>query len=65
VTSVNITRNRLQPRHLSNMQKLLIQFPALNHINLSFNPALGCSGVISIFSSLTGTQPPAQACSSV
>ncbi len=54
VTSFSIGRNSLQPHHLPVLQEHLSKFTSIEKLDMSFNPALGCNGVIMILSSLTG-----------
>jgi hypothetical protein len=54
VTSINMSQNCLMPIILAELQQYLQHFPALQHVNMSHNPCLGTSGVVSILSSLPG-----------
>jgi hypothetical protein len=55
VTSLNISRNSLQPHHVPALQELICQFPSIEKLDMSFNPALGCKGVVALLTSLSGT----------
>jgi hypothetical protein len=56
VTSLNIRRNSLHPHHLPELQERLCKFPSIEKLDLSFNPALGCKGVVTLLTSLSGAR---------
>jgi hypothetical protein len=62
VTSFNISRNNILLHHLPTLQAFIPKFTNIEKLNISYNPALGCKGVVALLSSLTGTQCCARRC---